>query len=380
LYDPNAQPCGTTAASTLPGTAPASDVQIRNAKIIIGIAKTNNLGKQGAMIGLMVGLAESRLTNLANTSVPVSESNPAKEGDGSDHDSVGVFQQRPSTGWSTIATGPAADSNQDAVWQLMTPAYAAEAFFGSPPGSNAPPALSKGVQNISGWQSLPPQVVAQRVQGSGDPTGSNYLVKQADAQALLDQYYDSAQALPLPVPFSGGTGGGTGNQPGHACGGTNSGSIAGCVNPVADSRWSLARTDQGVDYTEESTIPVRAICDGIVTSTDGGGWPGGVFIMIKLTSGPYAGKCTYVAEHLTNVISVGAHVTAGQIIAQTIPGDPWTEWGWASAPQIPSTPYNGAPDGTPMPGGKAFARFLRHLGAQTRDDPGPGPEYKGNSC
>jgi hypothetical protein len=36
-------------------------------------------------------------------------------------------------------------------------------------------------------------------------------------------------------------------------------------------------------------------------------------------------------------------------------------------------PYGGAADGTPTPGGTAFARFLESLGVKPLDDPGPGP-------
>ncbi len=208
-YNPKDMGCSFTPIAD--STAPPNVNQINNTKIIIGIAKTYKLGRQGALIGLMVGLAESSLQNYANSNVPVSLSIPHDE-IGSDHDSVGIFQQRPSTDWSTIATGDAAINNHDAVAQLMTPAYAAQAFFGSPPGSNSPPALSKGLQNKSGWESRPPWQVAQSVQASGDPTGSNYRAKQSQAQSLVDQYFDESPEIPLPVPVgsgSGATGGGS---------------------------------------------------------------------------------------------------------------------------------------------------------------------------
>jgi hypothetical protein len=183
-----------------------SDAQIQIAKIIMGIAKTDNLDQSAGLIGLMVGLDESHLTILANSNVPISESNPNKQGDGSNGHSVGVFQQQPQYGWSTIATGQEALTNKDAVWQLMDPAYAAEAFFGSPPGSNAPPALKKGLQNVSGWQGKEPWVAAQAVQNSGDSSGSNYKEKINNAQSLIDKYWNDAAAVTLPVAFSGGEG------------------------------------------------------------------------------------------------------------------------------------------------------------------------------
>ena len=208
--DVNYSACGEASALTTGGgsgasTQPPSAITIKNAKIVIGIAKTDNLGKQGALIGLMTSLTESSITILGNTKVPVSLSYPGIEGTGSNGDSVGIFQQQPQYTWSTIATGPEALTNQAAVWQLMNPAYAAEAFFGSPPGSNAPAALSKGLQNISGWQTMQPWVAAQAVQSSGTGDGSNYRQMLSRAQSLLDQNWDLSDSVPLPVPISGGT-------------------------------------------------------------------------------------------------------------------------------------------------------------------------------
>lgn len=200
-------------AIAIPTQAP-SEIQATNAKIVIGIAKTENLGKPGALIGLMVGLDESGLRVLANTNVPLSESNPNKQGNGGDHDSLGVFQQRISTNWSTISTDP---NNAAAVNQLMDAAYNAEAFFGSPPGSNAPPQLSKGLQNHADWQSKEPWIAAQEVQASGDPTGSNYHAQLMAAQNLLNQYYDAAPAVPLPVAFTAAATAGAGGTAANLC-------------------------------------------------------------------------------------------------------------------------------------------------------------------
>lgn len=229
-----------------------SQSQINIAKTIMGIAKTNKLGKDAALIGLMVGLDESSLTILANSTVPVSLENPAKQGVGSNYDSVGVFQQRPSTGWSTIATGPEADSNQAAVWQLMNPAYSAEAFFGSPPGSNAAPALSKGLQNKDGWQSMQPWVAAQAVQISGTADGSNYKRFVSQAQSLVEKYWDESTAIPLPVPFSGGIVS-DGGQSAGGCFNSDSASSGSCTvsQPVAGSV-----NGSGGEYSQEQLASI----------------------------------------------------------------------------------------------------------------------------
>jgi hypothetical protein len=125
--------------------------------------------------------------------------------------------------------------------------------------------------------------------------------------------------------------------------------------------------------------PVRAIGDGtVVFSSTSTGWPGGGFISYRLTGGPKAGHVIFVAEHLSGLAPLGKVVRAGEPIATAWPGYPWTEWGWAAcSSDLPAVQYNGAPDGTPMPGGKAFARFMRHLGASTLQDPGPGPDVVG---
>jgi len=393
-YDPRdyTASCGASPATGGPsGSGTPSGTQVQHAQTIIGIAKTLNLGKQGALIGLMVALTESTLKNQANdgtfrnnngvqpyinTKLKVDSLAVPHDAVGHDNDSVGLFQQRAIDGsWGPVS--PTVDLAGNIKW-LMTPAYAAEAFFAMPAGKRD----TKALTNISGWQTMDPATAAQMVQGSGTSSGSNYRRQQSAAQALVDKYYDSSPAIPLPVPLAKGgaaAGGAAASTGSSACPSASTtataGPITGCTNPITDPRWRPARTDQGVDYTEDSNIPVKAICDGTVLETSGSGWPGGYFIMIKISSGPYAGKCTYVAEHLSNVIAVGSKVTAGQTIATTLPGYPWTEWGWAAGPQTPST--RGA-DVTP--GGEAFARFLRHLGAKTLANPGAGPEYAGASC
>ena len=203
--------CGYSSVTTTP--VAASQNMDQNAQIIIGIAKTDNVGQAGALIGLMVGLAESQLTNDANQNVPLSEQNPNKQGDGNNGTSLGVFQQQITENWSTISTDI---NNTDAINQLMTPSYASEAFFGGG-GPNSSSALSKGLLNIPNWQSLPPEVVAQQVQNPGPANSGNlaYQVgvkaEEAKATSLLNQYWTSSPPITLPVPLTGGIIGTGGN-------------------------------------------------------------------------------------------------------------------------------------------------------------------------
>jgi len=200
-YDPGATSCSNSSNTSLV-PVPTTAFQKQNAETIIGIDKTDNLGQAGALIGLMVGMDESHLTNLANQNVPLSEQNPNKQGDGSDGTSLGIFQQQITTNWSTVSTDI---NNIDAINQLMTPAYAAEAFFGSPSGANDSSALRKGLQNIANWQTMDPWVAAQAVQQSGTTDGSNYKAYQPQAELLLAQLWASSPVIPLPVAQTGGS-------------------------------------------------------------------------------------------------------------------------------------------------------------------------------
>lgn len=236
--------CGTPTSPTSGPPVSTTQTENQNAQAIIGIAKTENLGENAALIGLMTALDESTLTNDANTNVPLSESNPNKQGDGSSGTSLGIFQQQITDGWSTISSDI---NNTAAINQLMTPAYAAEAFFGSPSGSNAPQALSKGLQNVPNWQSLAPQVAAQEVQNPGPPNPGNVAYQdavarfQSQAQSLLSQFWSSAPAVPLPVPFSGS---GSGSGPG---------SIS-CSTSTTTTCNGGSTTTAGLDSTQQSIV------------------------------------------------------------------------------------------------------------------------------
>jgi hypothetical protein len=164
----------------------------------------------------MTALTETNLKNYANTGVPVSQKNPnwlnlsEPRPLGNDHDSVGIMQQRVSTGWSTFGNytnGADEAKDEDVTWQLMNPAYAAQAFFGTPnnvqlPDNLAQPeALRKGLQNLGNWESMDPGQAAQAVQISAFP--DRYNDNRPRAQALLDQYWSSSPAVTLPVPLNG---------------------------------------------------------------------------------------------------------------------------------------------------------------------------------
>lgn len=71
------------------------------ARDIVNEAKRRGLTKKAAVIGLMTAMQESSMRMLASYAVPESLKFP-HDGIGSDHDSIGLFQQR-QAGWGTVA-------------------------------------------------------------------------------------------------------------------------------------------------------------------------------------------------------------------------------------------------------------------------------------
>ncbi|SCL32464.1 hypothetical protein GA0070624_4483 [Micromonospora rhizosphaerae] len=110
---------------------PLDDAQVDNAKAIVKAAKESGVGERGAVIGVATSLQESKLYNLGHL------------GASNDHDSEGLFQQRPSSGWGTPE-------------QITDPDYASKAFFNA-------------LKNVHGWQDLPLSTAAQTVQVSAFP-------------------------------------------------------------------------------------------------------------------------------------------------------------------------------------------------------------------
>jgi len=114
--------------------------QARYAGLIAAISVERQLPARAATIALATAYQESKLRNL----------------EGGDRDSVGLFQQRPSMGWGTVA-------------QLRDPAYAANAFYDA-------------LVRVPGYTSLPVTEAAQAVQRSGFPDA--YADHEADARVL----------------------------------------------------------------------------------------------------------------------------------------------------------------------------------------------------
>jgi hypothetical protein len=133
---------GKAAAAPAPAAAPSvaglDAEQIANARIIIQVGRQLGVPDKGIAIALGTAMQESWIRNL----------------DWGDRDSLGLFQQRPSTGWGTAS-------------QVRDPYRAARAFYGGPSDPNGN--RTRGLLDIPGWQNLSFAQAAQAVQISAYP-------------------------------------------------------------------------------------------------------------------------------------------------------------------------------------------------------------------
>lgn len=134
----NAAAPAPTPPSDTATTAALSVPQAENAAMIIRIGRELGIPDRGIAIALATSMVESWLRNL----------------DWGDRDSLGLFQQRPSTGWGTPE-------------QIMNRDRSIRVFYGGqsdPNGSN-----SRGLLDVTGWESLSFSAAAQSVQISAYP-------------------------------------------------------------------------------------------------------------------------------------------------------------------------------------------------------------------
>lgn len=150
-----------------------------------------------------------------------------------------------------------------------------------------------------------------------------------------------------------------------AAGGTGK---AGFKNPVGS--WARPeRIDMGVDYGGSG--PLYAIGNGTITNVYNSGWPGGIFIGLKLDA---TGQYVYYAENISPQVRVNQKVTAGQLIGYATGGQYGIELGWAAPPGTGETmaastgqsqlgQSQGDPGKYPTGYGVAFSKFISALGA-----------------
>jgi hypothetical protein len=146
-------PSQTTAPAAVPPPRPAppahprpvaglTQAQMDNAAIIVRVGQQRHLPRRAMVIAVATAMQESDLYNCASSAVPSSFRYP-HQGSSVDSDSIGLFQQRPSMGWGTVA-------------HLMDPAYASGLFYDA-------------LLRVRGWQTMRLTDAAQAVQRSAYP-------------------------------------------------------------------------------------------------------------------------------------------------------------------------------------------------------------------
>lgn len=146
------------------------------------------------------------------------------------------------------------------------------------------------------------------------------LVTAANQESEQEEQQEAEEALAATSAQQAATGA-VGISPSHPTPGTYANPIRGV------GALSPERVDQGVDYTGYG--PIFAIGDGIVTNVFNGGWPGGTFIVYRLTDGPADGLVVYAAEDIEPTVQINETVTSNTVIGQVYEGPDGIETGWA---------------------------------------------------
>ena len=128
-----------------------NDEQTANTKAIIAATKKAGMDERAAVVSIATALQESKLENLGHL------------GDRNAHDSQGLFQQRPSSGWGTVE-------------QITDPEYSTTAFL-------------TGLKQVDGWQNMPLTEAAQTVQVSAYPF--HYAQWEQQAADLVAEHWNS---------------------------------------------------------------------------------------------------------------------------------------------------------------------------------------------
>jgi endonuclease/exonuclease/phosphatase family metal-dependent hydrolase len=252
--------------------ASLTDEQERNAAAIVGVGQKLGVSGRGLVIALATALQESTLRNL----------------DYGDRDSLGLFQQRPSTGWGTPE-------------QVTDPVLSAQAFFGRAKHTN-----NTGLLDIEGWQTMPITVAAQAVQRSAFPDAyaddeplarrivTSLGVVDIDVSTSEECLQLAGDAVVYPLPASSGYY----DQ-------TNFGDTGGA--------WSRMHT--GTDLSVGCGTPVLAATGGrVVRDASHGSWAGPYYVRIE--TGRPGSLSTWYAHMQSATVEDGDIVQAGEQIGE----------------------------------------------------------------
>jgi hypothetical protein len=267
--------------SKLPRIRPYGAAQIRNAAIIINVGSDLKMPPRAWVIAIATAMQESRLTNLSNL------------GSQNDHDSLGLFQQRPSAGWGTPA-------------QVMDPVYASTKFYDK-------------LKSIVGWETMSLTEAAQKVQVSAYPDA--YAKHEMLATQIVNLLADGA-ALAV------------GDSLAMVCAADGQIAASGWTIPVKAGIVSGFRTPsrpnhQGDDLGAARYTPIAAAASGIVSkvkcdedhsgqqtcNVDGYPGKGGCGWMVEIQ---HAGNVMTRYCHMVQrpFVKEGQEVTAGEILGR----------------------------------------------------------------
>ncbi|MGK5679616.1 M23 family metallopeptidase [Actinoplanes sp. URMC 104] len=265
----------------LPRIRPYGGEQIRNAAIIINTGAKLKMPPRAWVIAVATAMQESRLNNLGYL------------GARNDHDSQGLFQQRPSSGWGSPA-------------QVRDPVYASTKFY-------------QKLKTVPGWERMPLTRAAQRVQISAYPDA--YAKHEPIATQIVNMLADGAANA-------------VGNSLTMVCASAGQIAASGWTLPASAAVGSGFRTasrpnHQGVDLIVGKHSPITAAASGIVSkvkcdedhsgrrtcNVDGYPGKGGCGWMVEIQ---HAGNIMTRYCHMVTapLVHEGQEVTAGELIGR----------------------------------------------------------------
>lgn len=188
------------------GTADLDQEQLSNATTIVSSGIEMRVPVRGLVIAVATALQESALRNLSY----------------GDRDSVGLFQQRPSSGWGTVG-------------ELTDPPTASRKFY-------------QALLKVPSWQSLSLTVAAQAVQRSAFP--SAYAKWEALSQTLVGRFVRDNAIVNASTSLAG-----------IGCGDVVGASLP---NGIVGEMLQVTRSQLGKPYVWGATGPDAFDCSGLI--------------------------------------------------------------------------------------------------------------------
>jgi cell wall-associated NlpC family hydrolase len=224
------------------------DVAAANGRVVAAVAVARG-GDQAALIALITGLAESGLRVLTNPHDPAGNAFPS-QGTGSDHASLGIFQQQPWWGTAAARMEPVASTNIFLDHLLAIP----------------------------NWQTTPPWQAAQQVQASAFADGSNYRARMDLAVSILNAVKADSATLKC-------GGSGIGQPPTSPIGqyGLPAGyTLPAGTSPAAAAAVASALSELGKPYVFGASGPAAFDCSGLMVAA----WADGGHALSRTTYSP----------------------------------------------------------------------------------------------